>query len=374
MPSSQAGGSSTGMLGMGGAMPSMAGSGGGAGGRAPPIDRDALYQYILDIVNPTRRDFALQELAKNRDNIVDLAPMLWHSFGTVTALLQEIINIYSYLNPPTLSVEQSMRVCNALALMQCMASHKDTRNDFLKAQIPVYVYPFLQTSANVKQLEFLRLSSLGVIGALVKAEEPEVVGFLINTEVIPHCLRIMEIGTELAKTVATFILQKILIDEHGLQCICQTYERFQQVYNALNKMVKAQPSARLLKHIIRCYHRLSEHSKACAAMAVLHPLPTELRDGSFDQLIAEDQSTRKWLPQLVKNVDTFAQNPALVQAASAQAQQQGNNGEGATISNILGIKLGNQSAGNNGGTSTPTNSGGGTNSSSAAANIATSSD
>lgn len=30
--------------------------------------------------------------------------MLWHSFGTITALLQEIINIYPAINPPSLTV------------------------------------------------------------------------------------------------------------------------------------------------------------------------------------------------------------------------------------------------------------------------------
>lgn len=39
----------------------------------------------------------------------------------------------------------------------------------------------------------------------------------------------MENGTELSKTVATFILQKILLDETGLSYICQTYERFSHV-------------------------------------------------------------------------------------------------------------------------------------------------
>lgn len=39
----------------------------------------------------------------------------------------------------------------------------------------------------------------------------------------------MESGSELSKTVATFILQKILLDESGLSYICQTYDRFSHV-------------------------------------------------------------------------------------------------------------------------------------------------
>jgi CCR4-NOT transcription complex subunit 9 len=42
-----------------------------------------------------------------------------------------------------------------------------------------------------------------------------VINFLLSTEIIPLCLRTMELGSELSKTVATFIVQKILSDEAG---------------------------------------------------------------------------------------------------------------------------------------------------------------
>lgn len=118
--------------------------------------------------NPDTRETALMELSKKRESVPDLAPMLWHSFGTIVALLQEIINIYPSINPPTLTAHQSNRVCNALALLQCVASHPETRSVFLNAQIPLFLYPFLNTSSKTRPFEYLRLTSLGVIGALVK--------------------------------------------------------------------------------------------------------------------------------------------------------------------------------------------------------------
>lgn len=48
-------------------------------------------------------------LSKKREVVPDLAPMLWHSFGTTAALLQEIINIYPVINPATLTAHQSNR-------------------------------------------------------------------------------------------------------------------------------------------------------------------------------------------------------------------------------------------------------------------------
>jgi len=49
----------------------------------------------------------------------------------------------------------------------------------------------------------------------------------------------METGSELSKTVATFILQKILLDDSGLSYICQTYDRFSHVAMILVNFVKA---------------------------------------------------------------------------------------------------------------------------------------
>ena len=46
----------------------------------------------------------------------------------------------------------------------------------------------------------------------LQVDDTEVINFLLSTEIIPLCLRTMEMGSELSKTVATFIVQKILQD------------------------------------------------------------------------------------------------------------------------------------------------------------------
>lgn len=272
-----------------------------------PVDRERVYQWILELINPETRENALLELSKKREVVPDLAPMLWHSFGTIAALLQEIINIYPAINPATLTAHQSNRVCNALALLQCVASHPETRSQFLLAHIPLYLYPFLHTVSKTRPFEYLRLTSLGVIGALVKTDEQEVITFLLTTEIIPLCLRIMESGSELSKTVATFILQKILLDDSGLSYICQTYDRFSHVAMILGKMVISlakEPSARLLKHVVRCYLRLSDNPRAREALRQC--LPDQLRENTFAACLQEDKSTNHWLSQLLNNLETPA--------------------------------------------------------------------
>lgn len=256
---------------------------------------------VLDLIKVDQREVALLELSKRRESFPDLAPVLWHSFGTIAALLQEIVSIYPLLSPPNLTAHASNRVCNALALMQCIASHSETRTLFLNAHIPLYLYPFLNTQSKNRQFEYLRLTSLGVIGALVKHDDESVIHFLLHTEIIPLCLRIMEHGSELSKTVATFIVQKILLDDFGLSYICTTAERFYAVSAVLSNMVAQQvsetSSPRLLKHIVRCYLRLADNSRAKEALRQC--LPDALRDDTFYECLRDDITTKKWLQQLV---------------------------------------------------------------------------
>lgn len=57
-------------------------------------------------------------------------------------------------------------------------------------------------------------------------DDSEVIDFLLSTEIIPLCLRIMETGSELSKTVATFIVQKILLDDMGLSYVSYNSQRY----------------------------------------------------------------------------------------------------------------------------------------------------
>ena len=155
------------------------------------------YPLVLQLTvpdSPEHRESALLELSKKREAFADLAPILWHSFGTMGTLLQEIVAIYPTLSPPNLTAHASNRVCNALALLQCVASHPEARGLFLAAHVPLYLYPFLNTVSKNRPFEYLRLTSLGVVGALVKMDDSDVINFLLQTEIIPLCLRIMESG------------------------------------------------------------------------------------------------------------------------------------------------------------------------------------
>ncbi|EDN97886.1 conserved hypothetical protein [Sclerotinia sclerotiorum 1980 UF-70] len=207
--------------------------------------------FIADLLNEETREAALLELSKKREQVPELALILWHSF----------------------------------------------------AHIPLFLYPFLNTTSKSRPFEYLRLTSLGVIGALVKNDSSDVINFLLTTEIIPLCLRIMETGSELSKTVAIFIVQKILLDDHGLNYICATYERFYAVGTVLSNMVSQlveQQTARLLKHVVRCFLRLSDNARAREALRQC--LPEPLRDATFSSVLRDDAATKRCLAQLLINL------------------------------------------------------------------------
>ena len=132
----------------------------------------------------------------------------------------------------------------------------------------------------------------------------QVINFLLTTEIIPLCLRIMESGSQLNKTVATFIIKKILLDETGLYYICQTYDRFSHVAMILGKMViqlSKEPSQRVLKHVVRCYLRLSDNTRAREALCQC--FPDQLKDDTFATCLKDDKSTKHWLAHLLKNIE-----------------------------------------------------------------------
>lgn len=270
------------------------------------LDDEKVYQWIIELSYGPNREQALLELGKKREQYDDLPLVLWNSFGVMTSLLDEIVSVYPLLSPPNLSSAASNRVCNALALLQCVAAHPETRNLFLNAHIPLFLYPFLNTNSKQRPFEYLRLTSLGVIGALVKNDTPEVISFLLTTEIIPLCLRIMESSSELSKTVAIFIVQKILVDDAGLAYVCQTYERFAAVASVLKIMVDqlvTQQTSRLLKHVVRCYLRLSDNPDARKALRQC--LPESLKDGTFHLVLRDDAASKKCLSQLLLNLGDY---------------------------------------------------------------------
>ena len=216
----------------------------------------------------SERSEALHTLSLHREQIPELAILLWESPGTITSLLYEILAIYPHLAstsstsnspPPSLNSRLASRVCNVLALFQCVAGHDDTRLPFIRANIPMYLFPFLHTTNTSRECECFKLTSLGILGSLVKAEQPDIIEYLLQNEFVPLCLRILKFGQEMSRIVAAFIVQKILSDPSGLSHVCTSPERLETVLKVLNIVLgdlSVNYSQRLAKNVVMSYDNL----------------------------------------------------------------------------------------------------------------------
>jgi CCR4-NOT transcription complex subunit 9 len=69
------------------------------------------------------------------------------------------------------------------------------------------------------------------------------------------------------------------------------------------------PSVRLLKHIVRCYLRLSDNLRAREALRQC--LPDALQDNTFASVLKDDVSVKRWLSQLLMNISESSGTAAL---------------------------------------------------------------
>ena len=92
------------------------------------------------------------------------------------------------------------------------------------------------------------------------------------------------------------------------------HPRFSHVAMILGKMViqlSKEPSQRLLKHVVRCYLRLSDNLRAREALRQC--LPESLRDHTFAGHIKDDLTVKRWLSSLLYNIS----EQAVIDAAGA---------------------------------------------------------
>ena len=262
-------------------------------------EKEIIIKYIEEIKNEKTRIRAIKNLSKYIEKNQNLAEYLWYSTGTVAAILQEIIKIYQYLSPPKLTQEKSNEACAAISLFQCLASHNEIRHKFIESKLPIFLYPFLSNIYKSNPYEYIKLRTLGVIGALVKFDDSKVISFLIDTEIFPLCLRILERGTELSKCVACFIVLRIVLNDVGFKYIFKKEKRLYFITQILGVVLKSKINHRLLKYILRIFARLSENKETRNILRNI--LPEEIKNDKLFCIL--DDSSKKWIKILKKNLE-----------------------------------------------------------------------
>jgi CCR4-NOT transcription complex subunit 9 len=215
----------------------------------------------------------------------------------MATLLQEILNLYQYLSPSKLNKEKSDRASHILSLFQEIALNSKTRKEFLESQLLVFLYPFLNISSRAKIYDVIRLSALGVIAALVKRDDSVVIIFLLNTGIIPILLKIIERGTDLSRTIAFFILHRIVYDSKGFSYICEMKERLHAITYILGMIMHNKISQRLKNYILKIFVLLIENKEA--KNMIKQESLDKIKDENF--IISLDDSSKDKVKKILKS-------------------------------------------------------------------------
>ncbi|KAK1396118.1 hypothetical protein POM88_005981 [Heracleum sosnowskyi] len=266
-------------------------------------------ELLLLIREPQHREKAISFLThiKKQGTSQDLALQIWHSISTVFLLLSEVTSIYKSLEPDKLTMKDSSKVCDVLALFECLATHPQTKLQFLNVQLHCYLYPFLKTVETSKPFQYLRLMSLGVIGGLLKeVGDPMAkvsVHCLLESGLFPLCLRSIEYGNDLSQSTASWIVSRIIMQEQGLQYCCEPATRLcaiMRVFKGAIEKMHDKPSGSVLKNIIQCYYILSDEPRGCLLMRSF--IPPILATAPFIDALRERPITLRNLQELFQRL------------------------------------------------------------------------
>lgn len=210
-------------------------------------------------------------------------------------------------------------VITILNILQIIVNDPSIRLDFIKLHLPFYIYPYLNRPSLSKQSESLRIASLGVFGQLLKEKDTQILKYLMSTEMVPFCLKLMDIGTAISKKISIYIFYSIIQTEEGLEYACQTFERFiaitvilnsmcQQIYDQYEKSVTHsnkiflddEDFSPLLSPILDCYLRLAR--KPNVLMSFRTQPPDAIIDKRMSRLLGRSKEKYEQLKRVIEQV------------------------------------------------------------------------
>lgn len=274
---------------------------------AKPADKDSsdLKDLIQRLFRSDTRERALFHLSKKADKFPGIGMTLWCTPGIVPIFLQEIVSAYPLLAPNVQPPKTALnRVSSVLTLLQKMSSDEGSRGPLVESNVLQYILPFLKMEYN-KPVDSLRVATLGVIGMLVRSSNQVIVNYLVHrANIFPLCLTAMTLQAEppkgIGKILSTFVVEKLLQSEEGLEYVSKMEERREQVVATLARTVPTSPaddhSRKLLRHCIRCYTHLCK-APECRQI-VREKLPMELRKDFARPVKESDEGITKSLAEL----------------------------------------------------------------------------
>jgi CCR4-NOT transcription complex subunit 9 len=211
-----------------------------SGGQASGFTNDQLVAQIKRIHrSDSERAQAIQTLWAARASIPDLALALWFSPATMTALLTDVLAFYPSLVAAKLDYSKMDNIFSILCLFQLIADHSDTRLPFVRANIPIYLFPILQYTLTNVEVERFPSVIIGIFVNLLKEPHAEVVDYFLKADFVPLCLRVLSLSKGPMRAGAAFIFGRIVAQPSGKKYLCdgQSSERAVAALKVLNQVL-----------------------------------------------------------------------------------------------------------------------------------------
>lgn len=182
-----------------------------ASGPSGQLTADQIVQQVKRISKPEPdRSSAISTLLANKSQIPDLPLMIWFSPGTVTALLGDVLEFYTCLVSSKIGGQKCDNVFSILVLFEMISGNSETRLPFMRANIPVYLFPILQYTLKSAEHERFTAIVIGIVVNLVKEQPPdEVAEYLVKSDFLPLCLRVLNETRGPVQVGCAFILSRV---------------------------------------------------------------------------------------------------------------------------------------------------------------------
>ncbi|KAJ8607304.1 hypothetical protein MRB53_040402 [Persea americana] len=244
------------------------------------LDDKRVLEWVGQLMLPDQREMALLELSKKREQFPELALILWHSLASWPRCCRK-----SYP-----SIRCSIPV--------------NSRQSASNPHIPLFLYPFLNTTSKSRPFEYLRLTSLGV------HRRPGEERLIRRDQFPPHHRDHSPLpahngdGQRALKDCRNLHRAEDPPRRHGARVhLPDVRALFYAVGSVLSSMVmhlvdtQNGPLAQARRALLL---RLSDNVRAREALRQC--LPEPLRDATFSSVLRDDAATKRCLAQLLINL------------------------------------------------------------------------
>ncbi|KAH9386488.1 CCR4-NOT transcription complex subunit 9 [Nematocida major] len=217
------------------------------------------YEHLCAcIVRNESKDESLKRLKAKLEESAAYKSRLVKEFGVLSVFLKEISEIYDYLIMERSSIPTS--IYTILEIVILLTDIDSFIEYAINSNLLLFLYPIINSSIRNAEIEELKYTTLCIIKCILNKHKIEnLIEFFKNTELVPLCLRNMELGSKKTKIEASEVFYLIISIREGLEYSCQTYDRFMAISMILNSVLvqlESIQSPELLELIIKIYTKL----------------------------------------------------------------------------------------------------------------------